>query len=268
LKPLILNNARNASNYHDYLESGLPPAESFLAHNYALWNKFELAHREVKRAYELDITNNSVSQITNVNHFASLLRLQLQLEIILSRFLEASRHESGSKVTETENTFRMWIALYDRGADDGLTPFLLGNYEEIFAVFGDCSRESENRCRETVGVPRIGEGWVSEVELLNLVRDLFPNEKAVHQASPEWLGLQRFDIYLPRRKIAIEYQGRQHYEPVPFFGGEEGFLRTQERDRRKAKLCTENGVTLIYFRHDEPITREAVKARVEQSMIT
>ncbi len=264
----LLNSARSASNYHDYLKSGLPPAEAFLAHNYARWNKFEIAYREIKQAYKLDISNNDVSQITNVNHFASLLRLQLQLEMVLSRFAKTPRPELGDKITETENMLKMWIAFHDRGADNGLTPFLIGNYEEIFAVFGDCSRESENGYREMVGVPRIGEGWVSEVELLNLVRNLFPNEKVVHQASPEWLGLQRFDIYLPGRKVAIEYQGRQHYEPVPFFGGEEGFLRTQERDRRKAELCAKNSVTLIYFRYDEPIARETVETKVEQSMIT
>jgi len=119
-------------------------------------------------------------------------------------------------------------------------------------------REAENHVREILGIPKIGEGWVSEVELLNLFKDIFPNEKIIHQASPSWLGLQRFDIFLPMRRLAIEYQGLQHYEPVEFFGGEEGYEKTKERDKKKAELCEFNNVKLLYFRYDEPITKEYV----------
>jgi len=126
--------------------------------------------------------------------------------------------------------------------------------------------EAENEIRELLGIPRISEGWISEAELLNMIRDIFPANKVVHQASPEWLGRQRFDIFIPEFSLAIEYQGRQHYEPVPFFGGEEGFSRTQERDRWKAKICAEKGVILIYFRYDESITRKLIETRIKKAL--
>jgi hypothetical protein len=258
----LLENARSASNYGSYLESGMPPVEAALAETYAQLNEFHTAYREVQQAYRLDFQHNDVFQTVNVNHFASLVRFQLQLEFVLSQ----SHTEFAERIPETEKTLRMWIALYDRMADDGSTSFLLENYREIFEPFGDCSRESENRYRELSGIPRIGEGWVSEVELLNLVRDIFPNEKVIHQASPDWLGLQRLDIFLPRLKMAIEYQGRQHYEPVRYFGGEEGFQRNQERDKRKAELCAQNGVALLYFRYDESINREVVESRIRKAL--
>lgn len=125
--------------------------------------------------------------------------------------------------------------------------------------------EAENEMRDVLGIPLIGEGWISEMELLNMIRGIFPNNEVVHQASPEWLGRQRFDILIPELSLAIEYQGRQHYEPVPFFGGKEGFLRTQKRDRLKAKLCAKNGITLLYFRYDESITRRLIEARMKKS---
>jgi len=260
----FLQKARTAPNYTAYLEAGHPPVEGYLASLHAQLHDFETAYREVKQAYMLDIKHNDVSQLANIGHFASLTKGQLEIEIILSHFQDPPCPELESSVSETENTLRMWMSLYDRGSSDGFTSFLLENYEDIFAACGDLSRTSENKYREMIGIPRIGEGWVSEVELLNLVRDILPGEEVVHQASPEWLGLQRLDILVPKRKLAIEYQGRQHYEPVAFFGGEEGFLRTQERDRRKAQLCDENGVTLIYFRYDEPISREIVEARMQK----
>lgn len=127
-------------------------------------------------------------------------------------------------------------------------------------------REAENEIRDLLGIPRISEGWISEVELLNMIRDIFPANKVVHQASPEWLGRQRLDIFVPELSLAVEYQGRQHFELVPFFGGEEGFLRTQERDKWKAKLCAEKDVTLVYFRYDESITRKLIETRIKRAL--
>ena len=58
-------------------------------------------------------------------------------------------------------------------------------------------REAENEIRDLLGIPHIGEGWVSERELLNIVKGIFPENEVVHQASPEWLGRQRLDIFIP-----------------------------------------------------------------------
>jgi hypothetical protein len=258
----LLERARGASNYNSYLEKGLPPAEAYLAEAHAQLGDFNNAYREIKLAYKLDIKYNDIAELSNITHFGSLTWFQLQLEIIMTQFLDPPYAEIARNAHETADVLRKWRSLYDRANSNGVTSFLLSNYENIFATMGNCSIDSENRYREIVGVPRIGEGWVSEVELLNFVKDIFQKEKVIHQGSPGWLGLQRLDIYLPRLKLAIEYQGRQHYEPVPFFGGEEGFSRTQNLDRRKAKLCAENDVTLIYFRFDEKIGREMVESRI------
>jgi hypothetical protein len=125
---------------------------------------------------------------------------------------------------------------------------------------------AENALRDLLGVPRIGEGWLSEMELLRLVRAALPNENVDHQASPDWLGRQRLDVFLPRLRLGIEYQGRQHFEPVDFFGGEAGFARNQERDAKKKDLCKQNGITLIYFRYDEDLSLSTVKSRLKVAL--
>lgn len=55
------------------------------------------------------------------------------------------------------------------------------------------------------------------------------------------------DFYLPDYKIAIECQGRQHFEPVSDFGGEKSFKKTIERDKKKLILCKENNIKLLYY---------------------
>ena len=55
---------------------------------------------------------------------------------------------------------------------------------------------------------------------------------------------QRFDFYLENinHKIAIEYNGMQHYKETDFFVSD---LKTfQERDKRKAEYCKQNNIEL------------------------
>ena len=55
----------------------------------------------------------------------------------------------------------------------------------------------------------------------------------------------KFDFYLPERKIVIECQGKQHYEPVLIFGGEERFKQQQICDKIKKDWCKNNNIRLI-----------------------
>lgn len=63
----------------------------------------------------------------------------------------------------------------------------------------------------------------------------------------DWLGRLSLDFYLPEYNVGIECQGVQHFEPIPFFGGDEGFSLRRKRDTVKKELCLRNGVTLIYY---------------------
>ncbi len=54
------------------------------------------------------------------------------------------------------------------------------------------------------------------------------------------------DCYNEELKLAVEYNGRQHYEYSPYFHKNKDQLETQKyRDMMKRNLCKENNVTLI-----------------------
>jgi len=53
-----------------------------------------------------------------------------------------------------------------------------------------------------------------------------------------------FDFYLPNYNLCIEYQGRQHYEPVDIFGGDKQYIKQVTHDKIKRDYCIENN---IYF---------------------
>jgi len=140
----------------------------------------------------------------------------------------------------------------------------LGN--PFLEVVDEILREAENVLRERHGLPRIGEGWYEETRLFNLVRDVFPDVQ--HHASPEWLKPQHLDVYVPSHRLAIEYQGRQHFEPVDFFGGQHALEKTRKHDERKTRKCSSNGVVLILWRYDEPIDRHTLIRKLEENRLT
>lgn len=117
------------------------------------------------------------------------------------------------------------------------------------AIFCQCRlilKQAEDLYRNAIGMPKIGEGWISETELYYKISDYFKDDKVINHASPIWLGRQHLDIYFPKFNIGIEYQGAQHYEPIDFFGGQEAFEKTVERDNRKKELCEKHNCHLIY----------------------
>jgi len=118
--------------------------------------------------------------------------------------------------------------------------------EKFVHFVEELSRISENMLRESKGLPKINEGWLNETKLYYAVQEAFSQYNVIHQYRCIWLGLQSLDIFIEGLNIGIEYQGAQHLRPVDFFGGEEAFRKTQKRDKKKKKLCDENGVKLIY----------------------
>lgn len=56
-----------------------------------------------------------------------------------------------------------------------------------------------------------------------------------------------YDFYLPDYKTFIEFNGRQHYEPVEIFGGIEGFKVTVRNDAFKKELVRLLGEKLLIF---------------------
>lgn len=84
-----------------------------------------------------------------------------------------------------------------------------------------------------------------ETEIIELLTE--NNIEYIHKYHIEWLGKQEIDLYLPQFNVGIECQGLQHFEIVQQFKGEIGLIETKERDKRKKKLCDENGVKLLYY---------------------
>lgn len=61
----------------------------------------------------------------------------------------------------------------------------------------------------------------------------------------------RFDFYLPHHIAAIEFDGKQHFEPVAHWGGQESLERTQRHDAIKNAYCESNNIRLLRIKYTD-----------------
>ena len=120
-----------------------------------------------------------------------------------------------------------------------------------------------------------GRGLIKKISLKGIIQRKFPNAKVKKKSlnkrsSQRWLFLQvqklfpgeeiiedyyhseisrhagsaiQFDIFLINKSIAIEYNGKQHYEDIP-----KGFSPLElfkYRDQEKEKICNKFGIRLV-----------------------
>lgn len=55
----------------------------------------------------------------------------------------------------------------------------------------------------------------------------------------------RSDFFIPSKNLIIEYNGKQHYQPVDVFGGAKGFHKQQKRDKNVRMYCKINNIKLL-----------------------
>jgi len=137
-----------------------------------------------------------------------------------------------------------------KNTESKLKTYSFSNNVPAMEFVGCLTKEAENSVREEKGIPKIGEGWVGETNLYYELKNELQGTTIIHHARPKWLPRQHLDIFIPERRVAIEYQGIQHDQAVNWFGGEQAFKDTKRRDARKLRLCKKNDVYLIYVYPD------------------
>ena len=109
--------------------------------------------------------------------------------------------------------------------------------------------------------------WISEKHFYFKVKEILPDVPVIRHAKPSWLGNQHFDIYIPSKGIALEYNGKQHYEPIDYFGGQEDFEHRKKLDAKKLQKATENDTTVIIHKYSDDIekTLDQLKKHLRES---
>ena len=131
--------------------------------------------------------------------------------------------------------------------------------KESRTIHRKLSNRIENIVRQEFGFRKVGEGWIGESILFNIVKRLLPDKHIIRHYRPDWLDGLELDIYIPEMELAFEYQGQQHYHPVEAWGGKKGLEKVKERDKKKQLLCDDRKVELITVDYTEPLTENHIK---------
>jgi len=109
-----------------------------------------------------------------------------------------------------------------------------------------------NNIGDNIQPQKQGRDSKGEIECRNVLEDLF--DASFEKARPDFLnnpvtgGSQNLelDCYSPLLKLAVEYNGIQHYNFTPYFHkNKEAFHNQKYRDELKRRMCIDNMITLI-----------------------
>lgn len=99
-----------------------------------------------------------------------------------------------------------------------------------------CYSSGENKIRDIL--VKIDIPFIEQYKIPNI--SLFCTNKNIY-----------IDFYIPSLKIAIEFNGKQHYRPIKWFGGDEKFEHQQWRDDSLRQYCKEYELKLIEIPYTE-----------------
>jgi len=72
-----------------------------------------------------------------------------------------------------------------------------------------------------------------------------------------------FDFYLLMHNILIEFDGKQHFEPISYGmsseKAEKSFLKLKQNDKIKNKYCLDNNINLIRIPYTEKNIENVLK---------
>jgi very-short-patch-repair endonuclease len=103
--------------------------------------------------------------------------------------------------------------------------------------------------------------------LKTILGRIYPEHTIKSQDSLGFLGRLRVDYSIPKLKLAFEYDGLHHFQPVQFGGisaekANLAFKRQRKNDQKKQKMCEENGYRLIRLGYSESLTVEHIKDKI------
>lgn len=90
--------------------------------------------------------------------------------------------------------------------------------------------------------------------LYQFLSELYPSFDIIYE-YPLYELNQRIDIYIPNLALALEYNGRQHYDFIEHFHKNiEGFKDAQKMDQRKREYLLLHGIKLIEIPYNQMVS--------------
>lgn len=149
-----------------------------------------------------------------------------------------AKAEAQLRIEEPEDWYRVSLQQLQELGGGGL----IVRYGGLYGLLSEFYPDTQwNIHRLTMRGKRASQRW-----LFLEVQRMFPGEEVIEDflySAERESGLAiEFDVFVPSRNLALEYQGYHHYNEIAAFGSLELY---QERDKEKQALATQHGISLV-----------------------
>jgi very-short-patch-repair endonuclease len=101
-----------------------------------------------------------------------------------------------------------------------------------------------------------------ENKIFDILKQIF-QDKLIRRHDRITLKGLELDFMIPELRLAIEYDGEQHFDKELYkklYG--EGFEEQLKRDRAKEKLCIKKNIKLIRIKYNEEISKRNIHKKI------
>ena len=112
--------------------------------------------------------------------------------------------------------------------------------------------------------------WKKETTMIRAMDELFPNSEYIVNGYYSWLKSPKgkpmqLDWYSPDLKIAVEFNGQQHYEYIKYFQRtKKDFKYLQDCDKTKKEICKKRKIILLSIPYDTKVTPETMAKIIKE----
>lgn len=178
--------------------------------------------------------------------------------------LEIKRHPSGRKPS-SEDLIKEFLKIYNKYGT--ISQDIIENESQYSTTCYKDRFGSFNKLRESLGLPIVKPGESKTADYVIKKVSNFLNETPETEKTFCWLRNPitnhklRIDAYFPLHKVAVEYNGPQHYiAGTPYCKTEEDLEYRKFLDKVKETILQEHGIKTVWICYSDKVDEEYLKS--------
>lgn len=140
---------------------------------------------------------------------------------------------------------------------DYMYEYDISNYQNLSSrILINCKKHGKFELKASTHIYGSGCPKCDDYKFKKEIRKMLNNNKITFVENYKFTDCRNkyqlpFDFYIPSIRTIIEFNGKQHYEPIEHFGGVENYNRLKTNDKIKEDYCEENYINLIIIKYDQ-----------------
>ena len=141
-----------------------------------------------------------------------------------------------------------YTVMYDDFEEAGIISVL--GFQEYKGSYTKCIIKNLPKCK--LNESKFDRSFKYEYRARRFAVCIYGERNVIKNHHPKFLNGLELDISIPKKNLAIEYNGKQHYIYIPHFHrNRKNFLNSLANDKKKIELSAKNNVNLIVIKYNE-----------------